>query len=294
MTERSTSSRRSAAPLMVSICPSAPSDTTPVAIRSRTVSMYRRRSSSCWFLRSRSSRECSSFCWLAASSPGHRVERFDERAKFVTRLGLDPVIEVAGADFAGAGGQPLHRPGNALGEVQARPGRTDHDHEGHHDEQRQVDTDDRPAQRAQLAPVLKRLDDLPGVRGRLSREPIACEHDADDLARRVADRGAASHELAASLERLGRVRLGAAARDERREVVGRRANAVARQSGRFHRDQRHDVSPLPRLRARSVHFDEPDSSLRDLGLDRAADGDEVARFDRCAAEARERFSPRGP
>ena len=39
MTERSTSSSRSAAPLIVSICPSAPSETTPVAIRSSTVSM---------------------------------------------------------------------------------------------------------------------------------------------------------------------------------------------------------------------------------------------------------------
>ena len=63
-------------------------------------------------------------------------------------------------------------------------------------------------------------------------------------------------------------------------MVGRRANAVARQTRRFDRDQRHDVSPLPCLRARSVHLDEPDSSLRDLGLDRAADGDEVPRFDR--------------
>ena len=212
--------------------------------------------------------------------PGHRVERFDQRAELVARLGLDAVIEVAGADLARAGGEPLHRTGDALGQVQAGPRRADQNHQRHHDEERQVDADNRPPQRAQLAAVLVRLDDLPRVRRGLARQIVAREHDADHAARGVADRGPAAHELAAAFERLGRVRVSAAARDERRRGDRPRRGLVPRQARRFDGDERRDVGARSALAARPVDLDEPDPSFRDLAFDRPAHGVEVARLDR--------------
>ena len=210
--------------------------------------------------------------------PGHRVERLDERAELVAGLRLDSVIEVAGANLAGAGGEPLHRTRDALGQIQAGPRRADQNHERHHDEERQVDAADGPTQRVQLAPVLVRLDDLPGVRRRLAGEVVARQHHADDAARRVADRGAAAHELPSAFERLGCVRFGAAARDERREMVGGRPDTAARQTRRFDGNERHDVGARAGLRARAIDLDQPDASLRHLALDRPPHGVEIARL----------------
>ena len=117
------------------------------------------------------------------------------------------------------------------------------------------------------------------------------EHHADhDAPRRVADRGAAAHELAAAVERLERVR--SARRDaRRREVVGRGANAVARQSGDSTATNGTTSARCPPS-TRSIHLDEPDAALRDLGLDRAADGDEVPGSD-CRRRSSRRFARRG-
>ena len=127
--------------------------------------------------------------------------------------------------------------------------------------------------------MLEGLDDLPGVGRGLARQVVARQHDADDAARRVAHRRPAAHELASAFERLRCVRLAAAARNGRREVVSGGADA-RRQARRLDGDERHDVGPLPGLRTRPVHFDQPDAALRDLGIDRAAHDDEVARLDR--------------
>ena len=100
----------------------------------------------------------------------HRVERLDERAELVVRVGLDAVIEMAGADLAGAGGEPLHRPRDALGEEQPHPGRADQDQQRQAEEEREVDALERLPQRVELGVVLIGLDDaLPsGARARRS------------------------------------------------------------------------------------------------------------------------------
>ncbi len=140
------------------------------------------------------------------------------------------MIEVAGANLARPGRQALHRPRNALGEIEAGPGRADEDHERHHDEERQVDTLNRPSQRPQLTPVLIRLDDLASVRRRLARQVIARENHSDYAACRIANSGAAANEVAAAFERLRREGFGPAAGNDGREAIGRCAHRPTRQA----------------------------------------------------------------
>ena len=102
---------------------------------------------------------------------GHAVERFDQRPELVVadRLAIDAVVEVPGLDFPGGGRQALHGLGDALGEVQAHPGRAHENHERHHQEERQVDAGQRRAQHAKLAVVLVRVRDAAGARRRARR-----------------------------------------------------------------------------------------------------------------------------
>ena len=68
----------------------------------------------------------------------HRVERLDERSEFVTRLRLDAVVEMPGANLARAGREPPHGPRDPLRQVEPEPRRADEDHQRHHHEQREV------------------------------------------------------------------------------------------------------------------------------------------------------------
>ena len=52
---------------------------------------------------------------------GHAVERVDERAEFVLRLGDDAMVEMAGADFLGGGGEQLNGPRDPFGQIEAHP-----------------------------------------------------------------------------------------------------------------------------------------------------------------------------
>ena len=70
---------------------------------------------------------------------GHAVEGLDQRAELVAGFGLDAVIEVAGADLVGGSGQHLHRPRDALREIQTHPGRADENHQRQHQEEREID-----------------------------------------------------------------------------------------------------------------------------------------------------------
>ena len=73
----------------------------------------------------------------------HAVERLDQRAELVARLRLDAVIEVAGADLVGRRGQHLHRPRDALGQVEPHPRGADENHQRQHQEEREIDAGQR-------------------------------------------------------------------------------------------------------------------------------------------------------
>ncbi len=210
--------------------------------------------------------------------PRHRIERFDQRTELVPRLGLDAVIEMAGADLARAGGEQLYRTRDALGQIQTGPGRAHQNHQRHHDEERQVDATNRPAQRPPLAAILVRLDDGPRMLRGLARQIVAGEHDADHAARGVPDRGTATHELAAAVEWLGGKRVSPAASHEGGEMIGRGAHSSGREARRFDGDERRHLGPVG-ARPGPVHLDQPDPPFRDLAFDRSADGDEIARLD---------------
>ena len=121
-TEASTPSRRDAAELAVPDPAGASTETTPVAIRSRIVSTYRRRPRRpvlALELDRRSLEPPAARGQLA----GHAVERLDERPELVLRLRLDAVIEVTGADLLRGGRQHLHRTRDALRQIQPHPRR---------------------------------------------------------------------------------------------------------------------------------------------------------------------------
>ena len=69
----------------------------------------------------------------------HHVERLDERAELVAGLRLEPDVELAGADRARAFGQHLHRPRDALREIQAQPGRAHQNQQRDREKDRLVD-----------------------------------------------------------------------------------------------------------------------------------------------------------
>ena len=115
---------------------------------------------------------------------------------------------------------------------------------------------------------------------RLPGQVIARQHHADDAARRVANGGPAAHELASALERLRSVGRCASARDERREMIGGRPDAISRQAGRFDGNERHDVAARAGLRSGAVNLDQPDASWRHFPFDRPPYRVEIARLDR--------------
>ena len=75
-----------------------------------------------------------------------------------------------GADLARRRRQHLHRPRDALGQVQAHPRRADQDEQRDHDEERQVDAGQRLLQHPQLGVVLVGLRHAPGPLGHLAGE----------------------------------------------------------------------------------------------------------------------------
>ncbi len=206
------------------------------------------------------------------------------------------MIEVAGADLAGTRRQQLHRTRDALREVQPGPGRADQDHQRHHDEQRQIDARESGAASAvKLAAVLVCLDDLPRVRRptrpRGSRSPARRRRPGPSRRESLRRRARVRRRL-----RAARVHTTSAPPLATSDARGGRADARttgAGRTGRFDGNERHDVGALPGLRPRSVDFDQPDAALRDLGLDRAAHGAEIARLDCRRPGCRARSAPRG-
>ena len=266
-TVRSTASSRQAAPLIVSIRSSAPIETTPVAMRSRIVSIYRRRSSSCRFFRS-------SVFWLVCQLRRHRVERLDERAELVARLRLDAVIEMSRANLARALGEHLHGPRDALGQVEAHPRRADQDHQRHHQEEREVHALQRPRQEAQPAVVLVGRDDALRFDGQLAGQLIARDDDARRLpGHRIDDERAGLHQLAAAGQRLVRD-AGAPLRNAGCQRIARRVRLARRSPGGV---RRRDADRLPA--GELVDVDPPHARRRDPGLQQAPDALDVARAD---------------
>ena len=121
---RASARRRSGAPRgsRAGCLPSGSSETTPVGIFSRTVSIrMRRRSSSCTAC-CRLLREFVDLPAAVGQLRGHVVEGAHQRSQFILGLHLHAGFEVAGGDFVRGLGQRLDRDGDLLGEKEREPG----------------------------------------------------------------------------------------------------------------------------------------------------------------------------
>ena len=114
-------------------------------------------------------------------------------------------------------------------------------------------------------------------RARSPGEKIAGDDDADRLAVRVARDDAGANQLAAGIERLVRLRIGAAGRHPRRQPIRRRAHVPARQRRRLEREDRHDVGSRARSTgSQPVDLDHADAPVGDGRRDRRLQRREVA------------------
>ncbi len=95
---------------------------------------------------------------------GHPVERVHQDADLVVGAHLDLVAEVARGHLPGALGQHLNRVGDAARQVEAEPGRGEHDDQGHQEEEQDVDALDRVLQQAELLVLLEGLADVAQAR----------------------------------------------------------------------------------------------------------------------------------
>ena len=123
----------------------------------------------------------------------------------------------------------LDRPRNPLGEIQPEPGRADENQQRHHQEQREVDALERPLQHAELAVVLIRFGDAPGVPRQIAGQEVAGNDDADWRSVGVARDGAGAYQLAAGIERFVRLRIGAAGRHPGCQQIRGRSYMPSRQ-----------------------------------------------------------------
>jgi hypothetical protein len=214
---------------------------------------------------------------LAGRQPaGHRVERLDERPELVAGFRLDPVIEVACADFARARRQPLHRPRDPLGEIQPHPCGAHQDHQSHGQEQRQIDALERPLHHGDFVVFLVGLRDASGVRRELTGEMVAGDHHSGDRAFAVAHKGAGAHELAAPFERLERLGVGGAGNQAGSQDVCRGRRLSARQRRRLHRDQRRNRQRRAGSARHPIHLHQRNPAFRHFRGNQPADALTVA------------------
>ena len=143
------------------------------------------------------------------------------------------MIEMTRADLARAGRQHVHRTRNPLREVQPEPRGAHENQERHHQEQGEVDAFERTLQDPKLTVVLVRLGDAPGMTREIAGKKVAGDDDAHRGSVRVTGEGARANELASRIERLVRLRVGAARRHPRCQQIGRRPHVPARQRRRL-------------------------------------------------------------
>ncbi len=93
---------------------------------------------------------------------------------------FDAMIQVPGADFVGRRGQRLHRPGDALCEVQTHPGGADENHQREHQEEREIDAGERLFQDPELLIRLVRFGHAARACGELVRQILAGDDDTHD------------------------------------------------------------------------------------------------------------------
>ena len=140
------------------------------------------------------------------------------------------MVEVTRADQPGTLGQLQHRSGNPLGDVGAEPRRRDQNHQGRHQEEREIDTCDGSRQHAQLVVGTKRAVDPPGMRRQLTGEHVAHHHHTHHrpVASGTDDRRS-TQQFRPITQWLGRRALHVPGGETGRESVGRGARVPGRQ-----------------------------------------------------------------
>ncbi len=206
---------------------------------------------------------------------GHHVEGLGERAELVVALHLDAVIEAARADLVRGRRQQLHRPGDALGHVEAHPRRADENHQREHQEERDIDAGDRTLQHAQLLVALEGAGHAARAGDEFAGQVMAGNHHAAHGALvRGADGRGGPDQLGAARETVHRARLGARGRgafgEGRRARVGagrRCRSACRRATGRT-------AGPPARVRD-GEHLHQLDVIRRRVGIHRGLHGRRV-------------------
>ena len=211
----------------------------------------------------------------------HRVERFHERSKLVVALRFDPLIEAAGTDLPGRGGQHLNGPRNPLRHVEAHPGRADENHQRDHQEERQIHAGERPLQDAQLRVVLERLGHTPRPRRHFPGEVIGGDDDTLGFTVGRADDGRGVQEVSRAAERFDR-RVRRPAERLSGQPIGGRATVPRRHRGcrdvedRFETRQRSRRGAGGPCRHDAVHLDDLHALQRHIGRQQIAERPDVA------------------
>ena len=225
---------------------------------------------------------------------GHAVERLDQRAELVAGFRLHAMIEVAGADLVGRRGQHLHRPRDALGEVQPHPGRADENHQRQHQEERQVDAGERLLQARAAAdrPRTPRScrarvprTGRSGTRWRRRRRAPARSATSGSAPRCESGRRRSDELLDRRAPRLPL----AAARSARRSADAREYSRGSRR--RRDVDDRCDLRRPSAQVADAIDLDQLDALLQHVGRDEVAD---VGRTGRRGRRVRARARAAGP
>ena len=185
-----------------------------------------------------------------------------------------------GLDLPGGRREPLHGLGDALREIQPHPRGAHQNHEGHHQEERQVDAGEWTPQHLQLRVVLVRVLNAPRPRRELARQEIARNDDGDRIRGAGApDDGRRANQLAGRRQLFRRGRFDLPRRRVSRHAVGHRSRVPARHVRRRDGDIRHHLGRL-RAGGDAVHLHHLHAPLGHLGKDAIADRADVGAIER--------------
>ena len=118
---------------------------------------------------------------LAVQVKGHAVERLDEHADLIGRIGFDPDIEIAVRHGARCVHQVLHRLGHAVGQIDAHPVGKKHDDRGNQEQCGDIAGPDRISHDLELAELMIGIADLLHLVDQRIGNVIIDNHNADHV-----------------------------------------------------------------------------------------------------------------
>ena len=191
---------------------------------------------------------------------------------------LDALVVSALADFPRRKRQHLHRPRDALGEVEPHPGRADQDQQRHHHKEREIDAGERLPQHAELRVVLVGFRHPARAGRQVPRQVVAGDDDPDQLTRGVSDHAGGADQIATAAHLFEHARLAVhARRDARGQTIDRRPRPSLRHARRRHIDQRQHIHFSSGQRHRAIHLEDTHAPLVHIACELLADGAQIRR-----------------